>query len=192
MVPALRSRQMTSLLSLPGGPDSPVTTAELTGRLGGGHWLFGHLSGLSPASHLEAAGLGSTPPTLAGRWMDYRKLIKPCHISSRRNCFQDDDFMERPAAELCRSARQHGQTDHEEVQKGAVPQVRTGLSTGTYCMFTFAHFSQLTSADQSWTLVSSSKQDSPLYKKITKIHHAPPLLPPMTFQYLLEAEILHD
>lgn len=32
--------------------------------------------------------------------------------------------MERPSAELCRFACQHGQIDHEKVQKRAVPQVR--------------------------------------------------------------------
>lgn len=49
-------------------------------------------------------------------------------FSPLRNCFQDDDFMERQAAKFCRFACQHGQTDHEKVQKRAVPQVRNRRS----------------------------------------------------------------
>ncbi|TMS23315.1 hypothetical protein E3U43_008621 [Larimichthys crocea] len=35
--------------------------------------------------------------------------------------FQDDDFMERQTAELCRPACQHGRADDEEIQKRAIP-----------------------------------------------------------------------
>lgn len=42
--------------------------------------------------------------------------------------------MERPAAELCRFACQHGQIGHEEVQKRTLPQVINRQSVGK-CLF---------------------------------------------------------
>lgn len=57
-------------------------------------------------------------------------------VSSRQTQqgFQDDNFMERPTAKLCRLACQHGWPDDEEIQKRAIPQVRNVWIGVTRCI----------------------------------------------------------